>query len=109
MKLPKFLLVIILCVFLSACSLPWQKTNKVITLNYWGLFDSATTINQIVEDYKKVRPNVNIVYDKKSREQYRETLQTQIETGKGPDIFQFHNTWRLMLASDLAPVPTDVF
>lgn len=109
MKLPKFVLVITLSVFLSACSLPWQKTNKVITLNYWGLFDSATTINQLVEDYKKVRPSVNIIYEKKSREQYRETLQTQIETGKGPDIFQFHNTWRLMLANDLAPVPTDVF
>ena len=109
MRLPKLVLVIFVSLFLSACTFPWQKSNKIITLYYWGLFDSATTINEIVEDYKKVRPNVNIVYDKKSREQYRETLQTQIAAGKGPDIFQFHNTWMLMVQKDLTLVPTDVF
>ena len=108
MKLPKLLAIIILTIFLSACSLLGDK-NQVITLYYWGLFDSATTINQVVEDYKKIRPNVNILYEKKSREQYRETLQTQIASGKGPDIFQFHNTWTLMVQKDLAPVPADVF
>lgn len=109
MQLPRLLIVIVLSAILSACSLIGGTKNQVITLYYWGLFDSATTMNQIIEDYKKVSPNVNIIYEKKSREQYRETLQTQIETGKGPDIFQFHNTWRLMLGKDLAPVPTDVF
>ena len=72
------------------------------------MFDSAATINQVIEDYKKVRPNVNIYYEKKSKEQYRETLQTQLRAGKGPDIFQFHNTWTLMLENELAPAPPDV-
>src|SRR3989344_6146580 len=95
--------VILVALTLSACSFPWQNNNKIITLHYWGIFDSATTINQIIEDYKKTQPNVNIIYDKKSPQQYRQTLQSQLESGKGPDIFQFHNTWTQMLGADLLP------
>ena len=109
MRLPKLLTTIFLSIILTACSFPWQNNNKIITLHYWGIFDSATTINQIIEDYKKTQPNVNIIYDKKSPQQYRQTLQSQLESGKGPDIFQFHNTWTQMLGADLLPVPSDVY
>lgn len=108
MRLPKLLVVILLSSILSACSFGGGSSNKVITLQYWGLFDAAPTINEIIDEYKKVHPNVNIVYEKKSREQYRETLQAQIKDGHGPDIFQFHDTWTPMLENDLSQVPTDV-
>lgn len=108
MRLLKLLLVIILSLTISACSLFKNDSNKIVTLTYWGLFDSATTMDQIIQDYKKLSPNVNIVYEKKSREQYRESLETQIKAGKGPDIFQFHNTWTPMLEQILATVPQDV-
>lgn len=108
MRLPKLLLIIILPVILSACSLLNKDSNKIITLTHWGQFDSAATINQIIQDYRKINPNVNIVYEKKSKEQYRQSLETQIKSGKGPDIFQFHNTWTLMLAQELALVPESV-
>lgn len=95
--------------FLAACSVvPSLKKEESVTLKYWGLWESASTINQIISDYKKIKPNVDIIYEKKSPQQYRETLVSQIQSGKGPDIFRFHNTWTPMLESILAPVPSNV-
>src|SRR3989344_3365987 len=96
--LSKLSIIIICALFLSACSLlPTKKDKGPVTLRFWGLWESATTMNQIINDYKKNNPNVNIVYEKKSLQQYREALQAQIQEGKGPDIFMFHNTWTPML------------
>src|SRR3990167_697090 len=52
---------LILIIFLSGCSLlPGAKQEKIVTLKYWGLWEPATTVNQIIDDYKKIKPNVNI-------------------------------------------------
>lgn len=111
-KMPSFkklIVIFTLTMFLAGCSLlPKNKKDEQITLKYWGLWESQNTLNQIINDYKKVKPNVSIVYEKKSPQQYRESLQTQIENGKGPDIFRFHNTWTSMLENDLSQVPSDI-
>lgn len=104
----KLLILIVFSVILSGCSLLNGQQEKQITLTYWGIWDSATVMNQIREDYKKIKPNVNITYEKKSPQQFRETLESQIASGKGPDIFQFHNTWTPILKEELAPIPQDV-
>lgn len=105
----KILATLIFSFALSACSLiPSQNQKEVTTLRYWGLWDSATVMNQVINDYKQIKPNVNIVYEKKSPQQYRETLVSQIGSGKGPDIFQFHNTWTSPLNNELAPVPSNI-
>lgn len=102
------LALILITVFLSGCTLIGGKKDQQITLKYWGIWESSTTISQVIADYKKIKPNVNIVYEKRSPEQYRESLQTQLESGKGPDIFTLHNTWPAMLENDLAPAPSSV-
>src|SRR3989344_4972606 len=96
-------------VLLSGCTLiPTLKKDQNVTLKYWCLWESATTINQVIEDYKKIKPNVTIIYEKKSHQQYRETLESQINSSKGPDIFRFHNTWVPMLKEELDPLPLDL-
>lgn len=100
---------LLLTVFLSGCSSLGGGKNQSITLKYWGIWEPSTTINQIVADYKKIKPNVDIVYEKRSPQQYRESLQSQIQSGKGPDIFIFHNTWTPMFKNDLAPAPSSIF
>jgi len=96
-------------IILAGCSLlPGGKEPEAVTLKYWGLWENADTINQVVNDYKKLKPNVNIVYEKKSPQQYRESLQNQIEAGKGPDLFRFHNTWTPVLKNELDVVPSDL-
>lgn len=62
----------------------------------------------IINDYKAIKPNVNVSYKKRTKEQYRETLEAQIQSGQGPDIFRFHNTWTPMLKEELAPAPTSI-
>ncbi len=94
---------------LSACSiLPGSGSSKTVNLEYWGLWESQNTVESVIIDYKKVNPNVNITYKVKSPQQYRESLQNQIQSGSGPDIITFHNTWTPMMKSDLDPVPSDV-
>lgn len=106
---PKVFVVLFLSFFLVACkSLPTLGGNKPVTLRYWGLWESANVMNQVINDYKKDHPNVSVVYEKKSEQQYRETLQSQIQSGKGPDLLMFHNTWVPMLTSQLSEIPADV-
>jgi len=96
-------------ILLSGCSLPkLNKGSESVTLTYWGLWESQTTISKVIDDYKKNNPNINIVYEKKPPQQYRETLEAQIQAEKGPDLFTFHNTWVPMLKEELDPVPADV-
>lgn len=110
-KFKKLILVAILAffpLFLSGCSLLGGSKDQPITLKYWGIWESSTTINEVIADYKKIKPNVTIVYEKRSPEQYRESLQTQIGSGKGPDVFLFHNTWTSMLKGELSPAPSAI-
>ena len=108
----KVLLLVGLFIFvlvLSGCQLIGGKDKeKTVTLKYWGLWEQAPTINTLISEYKKIKPNVTISYEKKSPQQYRESITTQIDAGKGPDIFRFHNTWVPMLKDQLAPVPAGI-
>src|SRR3989344_5949291 len=104
----KLLLVLFSTLIISGCSLFGSQSDEMVTIKYLGLADSATVMNQIREDYKKIKPNVDIIYEKKSPQQYRESLQAQINSTTCPDIFQFHNTWTQMLESELAPIPRSI-
>ena len=104
----KLFTILIFSLIITGCSLINPQSDQPVTIKYWGLWDSATVMNQVREDYKKIKPNVDIVYEKKSPQQYRETLQAQIDSGAGPDIFQFHNTWTPMFAAQLTPIPEDL-
>ncbi|MEK9147269.1 MAG: extracellular solute-binding protein [Patescibacteria group bacterium] len=99
-----------LVLILSACthSRFFGQKEEQITLEYWGLWESPTVMTVLINDYKATHPNINISYKKRAREQYRETLEAQIQTGKGPDIFRFHNTWTPMLKEELAPAPASI-
>lgn len=95
-------------IILSACKGINLSKNEPVTLKYWGLWESASVVNQAVNEYKKDHPTVDVVYEKKSPQQYREAIESQIETGKGPDLFMFHNTWVPMLETELAEIPSSV-
>lgn len=105
----KLILFALVPFILSACSLPFiSQKEEPIVLEYWGLWESPTVMAAIINDYKAAHPNINISYKTRTREQYRETLESQIQAGKGPDIFRFHNTWVAMLREELTPAPTNV-
>lgn len=94
---------------LSACTIPFiSQKEESITLEYWGLWEPPTIVNTIINDYKTTHPSINISYKQRTHQQYRETLEAQIQAEKGPDIFRFHNTWVPMLKEELAPAPADI-
>src|SRR3989337_3364187 len=107
--LKKVSLAILFALILSGCKfIPGINNQGKVSLTYWGLWESAVNVNQIISDYQKDHPNVTIVYEKKSHQQYRESLQSQIEAGEGPDIFRFHNTSVPILEDIFEPVPSDI-
>ena len=99
LKFQVFILSLFLAsLILGGCRLiPQLKKEEQVTLKYWGLWESASTLNSVIADFKKEHANIDVIYEKRSPPQYRESLVTQVEKGTGPDIFLFHNTWTPIL------------
>jgi len=87
--------------------LPVNKKQK-ITLTYWGLFEPPAVFQQIIDDYQKSHPDVQIKYVQENLKLYRERLQAALERNEGPDIFRLHQTWVPMLGNYLSPLPTSL-
>ncbi|PJE61815.1 hypothetical protein COU87_02610 [Candidatus Roizmanbacteria bacterium CG10_big_fil_rev_8_21_14_0_10_39_12] len=89
-------------------STPAPTSNENVTLTYWGLWDEAEIFQPVIESYQKEHPNITVKYEKMSPDQYRERLIARSQTGNGPDIFRFHNTWLPELQEVISPLPADV-
>lgn len=81
---------------------------KQVTLEYWGLWENDSLINEVIKDFQEKNPGIIVNYVNQSHKDYRERLQTAIASGNGPDLFRYHATWVPMFASDLEPVPNSV-
>lgn len=80
---------------------------KPITLEYWGINESEADIAVLLNEYKKVRPNVTINYTNRQYEddlvRYRSSLLTRLKSGTGPSIFRVHSTWIPQYLNELSP------
>lgn len=83
-------------------------TKGEVTLTYWGLWEEKETMQPVIDAYQKKHPNIIILYEKMSPDQYRERLIARSNTGNGPDIFRFHNTWLPQITEIISPLPSDV-
>jgi ABC-type glycerol-3-phosphate transport system substrate-binding protein len=77
-------------------------------LVWWGISDRADVVNPIIEEYQRINPNVKISYVQQSEKDYRERLMNALAQGKGPDIFEIHNSWVPMFRGQLSVAPSDV-
>lgn len=104
-----FGLILLIILFLALRFVPsfLTKTQEKVTLAYWGLWEDNRTIQSVINEFQKENPNIEIAYTKFEIKQYRERLLARSESGKGPDVFRFHNTWLPQLSSLLLPLPTD--
>lgn len=82
--------------------------NGEVELAYWGLWESDEIMAPIIAEFETEHPNIKVNYERKDIDKYRETVQTRIGNGDGPDIFLFHNTWLPMMSPYLSPVSTEV-
>lgn len=91
---------------------PPQETpdkNKPITLTYWGLNEDEKIMQPLIKVYQEANPNITINFVRQSPLNYRTRLQTQVQSGQGPDIFSIHSSWVGMLEKELATAPESVF
>lgn len=112
---PKRILILVLlfvigigAIFAGRMVLTQLTTPKEVILTYWGLWEPEGVINPIISEFEANNPTIKVQYTRQSPKQYRQRLQTAIDSGSGPDIFRFHNTWVPMLKNQLAAVPEDV-
>ncbi|OGD61838.1 hypothetical protein A2160_00910 [Candidatus Beckwithbacteria bacterium RBG_13_42_9] len=89
----------------SGASVGKTTTKAKVNLTYWGLWEPEQVMNQVISEYQKMHPEVNITYSQQSPKDYRERLQSALAAGNGPDIFRFHNTWVPMLKAELDTAP----
>jgi multiple sugar transport system substrate-binding protein len=77
-------------------------------LTWWGVDNDESVVKPIIEDYVNKNPNVKINYIKQSSQDYRERLTNALAQGKGPDIFEIHNSWVPMFKTELSTLPANI-
>lgn len=75
---------------------------------WWGIEEEAASVAPLIEEYQEANPKIKISYMKQSTQDYRERLTNAIASGKGPDIFEIHNSWVPMFKNDLEVMPDSV-
>lgn len=79
-----------------------------IKLTIWG-FEPKSNFEPLINDYKSLRPNVTINYEKINQSNYREKILEGLSSGSGPDIFLIQSKTLLKDISKLYPVQNNQF
>lgn len=103
----------ILAFFLSttglSCTFLGQSEDealfKPVTLEYWRVFDTGDTFDEIVNAYHKIHTNVTINYRTFRYEEYEQALLDAFAEDRGPDIFSLPNSWINRYATKIFPMP----
>lgn len=93
---------------LSGCgaSTP-SPVSYSVNLEVWGILDDSDAYGLILNDYRRINPNVKgITYRKLPIETYKADLINALAAGKGPDIFMIRNSWRGAFEDKTAPAPS---
>ncbi len=86
-------------------------TTVPVTLTYWGLWEDESILKSVFDAYISENPHVKITYQKQSPKDYISFLKGRSKSGKGPDLFRYHNTWLPELTNDesyVQPIPESI-
>jgi len=105
-------IIIVLVAIVLGLSKRGTTDDKTVTLNYWGLWEDATTMDGVISDFEAKNPGIKIKYIRNLRNDYRTRLDGRLKRSgsgemEGVDIFRFHNTWVPMLKEHLDSVPSE--
>ncbi len=102
--LPGLLLIFLLLFFLFRSRS--QPSKKVVTLDYWGLWEPDGVIQGAIAAFEKEHPQIKVRYHFSDPEDYQARLENSLAHNQGPDIFRLHLTWLPVFLPSLAPLPT---
>lgn len=80
-----------------------------ITLTYWGVDDSSETLDPFIQQFQKDNGGVKVEYKKLERASYEQQLLDALAAGKGPDLFQVHDTWLPRYYDKITPIPEEQY
>ncbi|MBA3723417.1 MAG: extracellular solute-binding protein [Candidatus Levybacteria bacterium] len=100
--------VLIFLIAMVVLFMPKGQSSEQVKLQWWGLWEESNAVQGLIADFEKDNPNIDVEYQKRAPQEYRERLIARIENNSGPDIFRYHNTWRPMLGKNLLPLSSDV-
>lgn len=72
---------------------------------WWGIMEEDSVVKPLIEEYQEKNPNIKIIYQRQSTQDYRVRLTNSLAGGKGPDVFEFHNSWVPMFSNELSVIP----
>lgn len=70
-----------------------QELSKQINLVYWRAWDSPSDFSEVIQDYKKIHPNISIRVVKLRYEEFEKKLLESYADLKPPDIISLHYGW----------------
>lgn len=85
-----------------------REATKPVELTWWRVFEDADTVSPIIEEYRRVHPNISINFRKLRFEEYERELIDALAEDRGPDIFTFQNTATAKYQSKLLPLPANI-
>ena len=96
--------------FFSLSNTP--TTSKEGELTYWGLFESESVMQPLIDEYEKLRPNIKIIYEPKDfndLKNYKDTALMRLKNNSAPDILRIHSTWLPSFYTYLTEAPDSVY
>ncbi len=87
------IIVAVILIGILALGIKRDTRPKSMTLEIWSVYDDVDAYSELIEAYQKENKYVTINFQKKSFAEYEGELINALAAGKGPDIFDIHNTW----------------
>lgn len=82
-----------------------QEAAQPVTLNWWRVGGGYNEVEALLNDYKRIRPNVSINIKQIREEELDSVLTQALADGRGPDIVSLPNAWLRSWQHRLAPLP----
>jgi multiple sugar transport system substrate-binding protein len=88
----------------------WRQNagSAAVTLKMWGV-DSRQTMEDVLQGYKTLRPNVTVEYTTLAQNGYEDAVLNALAAGNGPDVFYVGNRELPKEIDKLFPVPVAQF
>lgn len=85
-----------------------QARQEDLVLEFWGVFDDLTVMEDSIKAYTTVNPNIDINYTVFPFADYEAAVLNALAAGRGPDIWMIHHTWLPKHIDKLEPAPSRI-
>jgi multiple sugar transport system substrate-binding protein len=78
------------------------------SLEYWRTDDPSSAFDEIITEYRKVYPNVEVHLTTFRADVYEQELLEALAEDRGPDLFSIPNVWMTAWKNKIQPMPEEV-